>query len=494
MGKVYLLGAGPGDEGLISVKAVKALEKCTAVMYDRLAGNFTLSYLNKDCKVFYCGKEPGSHYKTQDEINDMLVALAKEGHIVGRIKGGDPYVFGRGSEEALRLYNEGIDFEVIPGITSAISVLNYAGIPATHRKIAQSFHVFTGKSAKVLNINWNAAANLKGTLIFLMGLESIDEIISNLISNGMSKDTPCAVIREGTTSKQKKVTGTVSDISEKVKKAGFKSPCIIVMGEVVGFNEKLNWFEKKPLSGLNICVTRSKEQAVKTRERLYDLGAEVTEINSIEVVDTSWNLQSYIDKLEEYDYIVFTSVNGVSTFFERLKKLEVDIRKIKASFAAIGPATAEAIVDRGIIPLIVAEEFVAEALFEKMKEYIKRGDRILLPRSKASRSYLHDALKEYGCIVDEAHIYDIIEGNKPVEETFERVDIVLFTSPSTVKNMISMVGLDDIKKKTCIAIGPITSAELEKNGINHHVCKEYTIDGVIDKILELKEVVKCLQG
>lgn len=482
MSKVYLIGAGPGDEELISVKAVRALGKCTAVLYDRLAGGNLLGYLKEDCKIYYCGKEPGCHYKTQDEINDMLVALSREGHVVGRIKGGDPYIFGRGSEEALRLYEEEIEFEVIPGITSAVSVLNYAGIPATHRKIAQSLHIYTGKSAEKLDIDWGTVAKLKGTLVFLMGLENLSNISEGLIQNGKSEDTPCAVIMRGTTSKQKKVTGTLKDISKKVKEAGLKSPCVIVTGEVVNFNEKLNWYEKKPLSGYNICVTRSKEQAAEMKQKLLDLGAEVTEINTIKIKNTSFELDKFGENISNYDYIVLTSVNGANIFFDYLKDKGYDVRKIKAVFAAIGPATADAIRIRGIMPEIIAEKFVAESLFESMEKVIKEGDRILLPRSKESRPYLNKALKDKGCIVDEAPIYEVVEGTLLNKDAFKDVDIVLFTSPSTVKNLLSMVGLDEIKTKRCIAIGPITAKELQNNGIEVDVCDEYTTDGIIKKL------------
>ncbi len=483
MSKVYLIGAGPGDEELITLKAVRKLKQCTAVMYDRLAGPGILKYLNENCKIFYCGKEPGCHYKTQDEINNMLVELAKEGHIVGRIKGGDPYIFGRGGEEALRLIDEEIDFETIPGITSPISVLNYAGIPVTHRKIAQSFHVFTGKSAEKLNINWKAAAGVGGTLIFLMGFESLGVISKKLIENGMEDNVPCAVVMRGTTSKQKKVVGTLKNIEEKALKAELHSPCIIVVGQVVDFNDKLNWYEKKHLFGQNICITRTKEQSKEIREKLIDLGAQVTEINSIKIKNTNERLNEYIDKLSLYDYIVFTSVNGVNSFFDYLNNRDYDIRNLKAIFAAIGPATEKAIKYRGIVPKIIADEFVAESLFEKMKEFIKPGDKILLPRAKNARPYLVNALREMGCTLDECHIYETVVGDIPNKQCFEDVDTVIFTSPSTVKNMLELVGLDNIKQKRVIAIGPITGNELNKQNINYEICDEYTTEGIIKKLI-----------
>ena len=239
MSKAYIIGTGPGDEELLTLKAKRVLGECTAVLYDRLVSNNILNYLNDDCEIYYCGKEPGAHYKTQEEINEMIVKLAKEGHIVGRVKGGDPYVFGRGGEEVLALQKEGIEFEVIPGVTSPIAVLNYAGIPITHRGLAQSFHIVTGMSAKTLNVNFEALAKENGTLVFMMGLANIDHIVSELIKYGKDKDTKAAVVMRGTSSKQRKVIGTLEDISKKAKDAKLKSPCIIVIGEVVSLEDKL---------------------------------------------------------------------------------------------------------------------------------------------------------------------------------------------------------------------------------------------------------------
>ncbi|AUN02528.1 uroporphyrinogen-III C-methyltransferase [Clostridium botulinum] len=485
MSKVYLIGAGPGDEELITLKAIRALKKCTAVMYDRLANGELLKYLAPNCEIYYCGKEPGCHYKSQDEINKMLVKLAKEGHIVGRIKGGDPYVFGRGGEEALDILEENIEFEVIPGVTSPVSVLNYAGIPITHRGISRGFHIFTAMTKDKLDIDWKSVVNIGGTLVFLMGLGRLELITKGLIENGMDKEGKVAVVMKGTTSKQKKVIGNLENIVEKVKEAKLESPVIIVVGEVVSFSDKLNWYEKKPLFGRNICITRTKEQAKELKVQLLDLGAEVTEINSIEIENAEENLKPYLNRLKEYDYIALTSVNAVKIFFDYLIKENIDIRNINAKFAAIGPATSEAIRMRGIMLSIKSKHFVAESLFEEMKKHIQRGDKILVPRSKDARPFLVDALKEEGCIVDEVHIYETLCGKCTHTERFENADTVLFTSPSTVKNMISMVGIDSIKEKNIIAIGPITAAELDKNNIECSSCDEYSINGIIDKLLDL---------
>lgn len=486
MSKVYLIGGGPGSEDLITLRAIKTLKKCTAIMYDRLSGESILKYVNKDAVIYYCGKEPGCHYKTQDEINAMLIALAKEGHIVGRIKGGDPYIFGRGGEEALSLLEENIPFEVIPGITSPVSVLNYGGIPVTHRKIAQSFHVFTGKSVDKLNLDFSVIAKLKGTLIFMMSFENLGRIANELIINGMDINTPAAVVMRGTTSKQKKAVGTIENIYEIAKEKNLSNPAIIVVGEVVNFHDKLNWFEKKPLFGRNVCITRTKEQSEEISETLKELGAEVTEINSIKISETIEKLSPFLAQLDSYKYIVITSVNAANIFFNALIKNNIDIRKLKGDFVTIGPASDKAVRERGIIPLLTAKEYVSEKLFDVMEPILEKGDKILLPRSMNGRPQLVELLTKAGCEVDDCHLYKTILGDNNNLGQFKEVDTVIFTSPSTVKNMITLVGIDEIKSKNVISIGPITSQELDKNNISYEQCDESSNDGIIKKLLEVR--------
>ncbi|MCD2345681.1 uroporphyrinogen-III C-methyltransferase [Clostridium guangxiense] len=485
MGKVYLIGAGPGDEELITLKAVRKLKECTAVLYDRLVGNNILNYVSEGCEVYYCGKEPGAHYKTQEEINKILVKLAKEGHIVGRVKGGDPYVFGRGGEEASELVKENIPFEVIPGITSAIAVLNYGGIPITQRGISQSFHVITGMSASGEKVNWQAVAKETGTLVFLMGLENLSKIVENLVYNGKNKSTPAAIIMRGTSSKQKKVVGILENIEVKSKRAELKSPCIIVVGEVVNFNESLNWYESQPLFGANICVTRSKKQASSIRYTLKDLGAEVTEINSIKFKSTTYNLKGYLSRLNHYNHIIFTSVNGVDFFFEYLKEQNYDIRNLKAKFSVVGKATSKALKEKGVMPLKVAEKFQAEGLFEIIKPILKPGEKVLMPSSSKARNYLAQEISKLSLEVDKVNIYETIVGEVKNTRAFDETDIVLFTSPSTVRNMIELVGIEKIKEKISIAIGPITLDVLKENNIGAVLCQEHSEKGLVEKIQEV---------
>lgn len=487
MSKVYIIGTGPGDEELLTLKAVKALKECTAVLYDRLVSNNILNYLNEKCEIYYCGKEPGAHSKTQEEINDLLVELAKKGHVVGRIKGGDPYVFGRGGEEVLALKEENIPFEVIPGVTSPIAVLNYAGIPITHRKLAQSFHIVTGKSAQDLNVNFKALAIEEGTLVFMMGLSNLDNIVSELVKNGKSQSTPCGVVMRGTSAKQKKVIGTLENISQKVKEANLKSPCIIVVGEVVNLSDDLNWYENKPLFGRNICITRSRRQSENLKNKLVELGAEVTSFNSIEIKSSADNLEGYISKLENYDHIVFTSANSVEIFFDYLIEKEYDIRRIKAKISAIGAATANVLKKRGIICFAKAREFVGEGLVSILKPHLKENETLLLPCSAKSRKYIYEELSNSGVNVEKVYIYDTVCGSVVNKRSFEEVDIVFFTSPSTVENMVEMLGIEEIKKKKIIAIGPKTNEPLMELGIEAKVCKEHSEEGFLKEIEMLIE-------
>lgn len=491
MSKAYIIGTGPGDEELLTVKAVESLKKCTAVLYDRLVSSNVLNYINDNCEVYYCGKEPGSHSKTQDEINELIVKLLDEGHVVGRIKGGDPYVFGRGGEEVLAVTQNNHEFEVIPAVTSPIAVLNYAGIPITHRGIAQSFHIVTGKSAEDSTVNFEALAKENGTLVFMMGLSNLSLIKENLIKFGKKEETACAIVMRGTTSKQKTVVGTLKDIEEKAKIAKLESPCIIVVGEVVTLRDNLNWYENKPLFGANICITRTKEQATVLKKNFRKLGAEVTEINSIKIKPTLENIKPYLEKLKDYEHIVFTSVNGVNNFFDALIKEKYDVRQLKAKFSVIGKATDVALTKRGIIPFLVARSFIAEGLFDDLKSKLKKGEKVLIPASSMARDFLYESIIEMGLEVDRVNVYDTICGDLKNVNAFSPVDMVLYTSPSTVQNMIKIIGIDRLKEKHSIAMGPKTNEELIKNGIKDaYVCKMHHGDSFLMEVQKLWEKIK----
>lgn len=485
MGKVYIIGAGPYDEELITLKAVRILKKCDVVLYDRLINKGLLKYLRDDCRVYYCGKENGNHFKTQEEINEMMVRFAMSGYTVGRIKGGDPFVFGRGSEEALILSEKGIPFEVVPGISSALAVPCYAGIPLTHRMLSQSFHVFTGRSARKLLYDWKVVAKLTGTLVFLMGMENLEEIVFNLLSNGMDPKKPCAVISRGTSGRQKTIACVLENVPKILGNDKILAPAIFIVGEVVSLREVLNWYESKPLFGRRICITRPKEQSVQFKEKLMDLGAEVLEVNAIRIRKMEDNLKEYIDKLDTYDFIIFTSTNGVENFFAFLVKSEYDLRRIKAKFACIGEKTYKALKNKCIIAECLADEYISEALFEKLRPELKKGTKVLIPQAREARRYLTEMLSKEGCQVDEVSLYEVLTED-PVEIDLSDVDYFTFASPSSVKSFVELYGTEVLKKGKIVAIGPVTADKLKEYKLKAEVAAEYTTDGIIKKILALE--------
>ena len=487
MGKVYIIGTGPGDEELLTLKAVDALKKCDVVLCDKLVSNNILNYLRPDCEIYYCGKEPGAQFESQEEINNNLIKLSKKGKTVGRIKGGDPYVFGRGEEEVLALKELNIDFEVISGVTSPIAVLNYAGIPITNKKMAQSFHVVTGMSSKESKINFKALAKEEGTLIFMMGLSNLGNIIGELVENGKDINTPAAVIMKGTCSKQRKVVGNLENIEQKVLKAKLKSPCIIVIGEVVRLNKELSWYENKPLFGVNICIARAKNQSSNLRKRLSEMGADVMEVNTIKIEDNSERLKKYLSRLEDYNHILFISAEEVNLFFDYLVREKYDIRRIKAKISVAGKAARSALEARGIQPFTMAKEFMPESLFKAIKHHISPDDVVLIPCSDKSKNTLKEQLEEANVLVDRVNIYDNVVEDFPNPKIFEDVDIILFTSAIAVKIMIQIIGLDKLKKKKCIAITSQAEKILMENEINPLVIEERSEEGLLKEIAEIRK-------
>jgi uroporphyrinogen III methyltransferase/synthase len=353
-GKVYLVGAGPGNYKLITLRGLEAIKKADVILYDRLANPKLLKYAGKDAQLIYVGKAPNAHTYTQEEISKLILNKALEGKVVARLKGGDPFVFGRGGEEASLLAENGIEFEIVPGITSAISVPAYSGIPVTHRNVSSSFHVITGHedpTKEDKSLDYEVLAKLKGTLIFLMGIKNIGDICNKLISNGQSPDRPVAVIRRGTTVEQRILKGTLKDIANRVKENNFKNPAIIIVGEVVNLADTLSWFDKKPLFGKKVLVTRTRQQASKLSEKIEELGGEAIEFPTIEIIENDKydDMDRAINEIGKYRWIIFTSANGVKFFFKRLRELGSDVRALyNAMLCAIGPATAKALEDMGL--------------------------------------------------------------------------------------------------------------------------------------------------
>ncbi len=498
-GKVYLVGAGPGDPGLITVKGLSCIQKADVIIYDYLASPTLLKYVSPDADAIYVGKKGGDHTLSQDGINALIVEKAKTGATVTRLKGGDPYIFGRGGEEAEVLVENNIPFEVVPGVTSAVAAPAYAGIPLTHRDFTSTLAFITGHedpAKEESSIHWEHLAKGIGTLVFFMGVKNLPNIVARLTENSMAEDTPVALVRWGTTTEQVTVSGTLENIVERVRAAGMKAPAIIVVGKVVGLRERLGWFEHRPLLGKRIIVTRAREQASDLVEKLTDLGAHCIECPTIKVVPPNdWSLlDEAIRNLADYDWIVFTSVNGVRFFFDRLFETGFDARAFGGlRTAAIGPATAGRLFDFGIRTDIIPETFRAESVVAAFEKEEIAGKKVLLPRAAEARPVLPVELRKMGAAVDEIITYHTdpdTSGRETLLRELEagRVDLVTFTSSSTVRNFKSLLPEDEdlaglMKGVTVACIGPITAETAQELGFDVHlVAKTYTIDGLCSEI------------
>lgn len=513
LGKVFLIGAGPGDPGLMTVKGLECIKDSDVVLYDRLVNKRLISYAREDAEIIYVGKSPEQHTFTQKEISSLLLEKAREGKTVARIKGGDPFVFGRGGEEAQYLAENGIPFEIVPGVTSAVAVPAYAGIPVTDRRYASSFAVITGnedpqknksKCYKNASLDKNGYTGLGSdifanvdTLIFLMGMSNLPFIVEELILSGRSPKTPVALIQWGSTAKQRTLCGNLLDIVEKAKAANFTNPAVIVVGQVVKLREQLNWFEKKPLFGKRILVTRSRHQASKLSKAIEELGGEPVEFPVIKIAPPKdyTPLDRAIEHLKFYNWIIFTSENGVKSFWERLKKKGKDVRELYGiKICAIGPKTADALKKRGIKTDYIPEEYRAEKVVEGLKDKICAGQKVLLPRADIARQVLPESLEKMGIKVHEVQAYRTIQGEGSADYIKNLlisglINMVTFTSSSTVRNFINMLSVKDIETLlsgvTVACIGPVTAATAREYGIQVDVeAKEYTINGMIDAILK----------
>lgn len=496
---VYLVGAGPGDPRLITVKGLECIKKADVIIYDYLVNIDLLKVARPDAEFIYVGKQGGAHTMEQDDINKLIVKKAMEDKIVTRLKGGDPYIFGRGGEEAIVLYENRIPFEVVPGITAAIATPNYAGIPVTHRDFTSTFGLITGHEDPTKDessIDWAKISTGIGTLAFYMGIKNLPYITEQLMKYGRSKDTPVAVIRWGTTPQQKTVIGTLSTIVEKTR--NIKPPAITIVGEVVKLRDQLNWFESKPLFGKTIVVTRSREQASEFADQLYEYGAQVIEFPTIEITkpDTIQSLDEAINNIHSYNWLVFTSVNGVDAFFQRLFELGKDIRDLKGiKVCAIGPATEDAIQKYYIKVDCRPPKFVAESVVDELKKVTAiKGERFLLPRADIARSFLPEELQKLGGKVTDLVAYKTIMAHPRNINLVDKirngeVHIVTFTSSSTVRNFVEIIGKKDLMALNghvqYASIGPITTQTAEEMGLRIAIkANEYTIPGLVSAILE----------
>jgi uroporphyrinogen III methyltransferase/synthase len=491
VGKVYLVGAGPGDPGLITVKGTECLRKAGVVVYDHLLDETLLECAAEGAERVYVGKSGARHEMEQDEINRLLVEKAKTGRTVVRLKGGDPFVLGRGGEEAEYLLQNGVPFEIVPGVTSAIAVPAYAGIPVTHRGLASSFAIITGHEdprKEVSSINWAHLARGVDTLVFLMGRANLSSIADKLIENGRPTDTPVAVIRDGTRPEQETVTGTLADIAEKAEKKGLRAPVIIVVGKVAALREKLRWFDNGPLFGKRVLVTRARHQASKLSQLLAESGAVPVELPAIRIEPANGELTMALRSLHDYDWVILTSVNGVEAFFRALRGLQLDARALGGvKVGAIGPATAQALESRGVAPDFIPGEFSAEGILKGLKMQAMCGMRFLLPRADIADTELVDGLRKLGATVQEVAAYRTVPATESVEKTRRLldsggIDVITFASSSTVSNLASALGDDraGIEKVKIACIGPKTAETARKLGFSVDIeATEYTIPGLV---------------
>ena len=503
-GKVYLVGAGPGDPGLLTIRGKEVLEKAEVVIFDYLANEELLNFAPPGAERIYVGKKGGSHTLGQEAINALLVEKGRE-NVVVRLKGGDPFIFGRGGEEAQALVKNGIAFEVVPGISAASAVPAYAGIPLSHRDFTATIAFITGheradKDQGKSKIAWDKISTGAGTLVFFMGVKNLPEICRNLVKYGRSADSPVALIRWGATPMQQTVTGTLCDIVHKVKEANLQPPAIIIVGEVVKCRDELNWFERRPLFGRMIVITRAREQASGFRAELEELGAKCIEFPTIAIAPPpSWDpLDGAIRNLSQYDWTIFTSVNGVRFFMERLLAAGRDARDLKGvRLAAIGPKTAEALESVALHPDLVPSEYRAEAILDSLSEHSVRAKRFLMPRALAAREVLPEKLRERGALVDIVPAYQTVLPEQDAHKirtllTNCEIDCLTFTSSSTVSNFFALIGNEDLQRcrdRMAVAcIGPVTAETAAKFGLETSIMpSEYTIRGLVGSIVSYFE-------
>ncbi len=494
VGIVYLVGAGPGDPELLTLRGAALLKQAEVVVYDALASPALLGLAAENAEIIYAGKRSHKHYLRQDETNRLLVKLGKSKRVV-RLKGGDPYMFGRGGEEVEALAAAGVPFEVVPGITSALAAPAYAGIPLTHRAYASQVTIVTGQRREDAapgqdGINYRALAEGGGTLVFLMGMENLLGLVRGLINAGLSEMTPAAVVQWGTTGRQRQARGTLSDIARKVEEQGLGAPAIIVVGGVVGLSPLLNWFEKQPLFGARIVITRSRRRASELAVKLKRLGAWVVEYPTIAIRPLK-KKKNLCGKLTGCDWLVLTSAEGVEVFFAWLRAEEVDCRILSGiKVCAIGPGTAGALEKYGIRADLVPSVFQAEGILKALPAV--RGRRIILARSRQARTLLYDRLKKAGALVEELPLYEtgLDSGDREMLLSYLRtseVDYVTFTSSSTVENLLSSLAAGAkpaLAKARLASIGPITGATMKKWGLKVAVsAKRSTLDGLVDAMV-----------
>ncbi|MDY3250878.1 MAG: uroporphyrinogen-III C-methyltransferase [Candidatus Choladocola sp.] len=496
-GRVWLVGAGPSDPGLFTIKGKEVLEQADVVVYDALAGQSIRNMIPEDAEAIDVGKRSSHHTMVQEKINELLVEKAREGKRVVRLKGGDPFLFGRGGEELELLVKEGIPYEIVPGVTSALAVPAYQGIPVTHRDYCSSVHLITGhkRAGKAYDIDFEALVRTKGTLVFLMGVASLGDICHGLLAGGMDPDRPAALLMQGTTAAQDRVVATVSTLEEAVSLHGAKTPAIIVVGDVCRLAEQFSWYEKLPLGGVKVLLTRPKELISETARKLRQKGAEVLELPAIRTVPRKDNtaLVQALEHLQTYHWVVFTSPTGVRIFFDEMKKKRMDLRRLAGvKIASIGSGTCRELEKYGLYSDLVPEIFDGEHLGMALATVCTTGERILIPRAAEGNQELISLLLEKTPYVDDVPTYDTVYESGRFDDVRAElengnVDYVIFTSASTVRGFAAAVGDTDFTKIRAVCIGRQTKAAADAFGMQTWMAEQPSIDSLTERLIQVQK-------
>ncbi|MGZ5348045.1 MAG: uroporphyrinogen-III C-methyltransferase [Solirubrobacterales bacterium] len=491
-GIAYLVGAGPGDPGLMTARALELLVAADVVVHDRLIPDGALEVARPEAELVYVGKEPGRPSTPQEQINELLIKHARAGKLVVRLKGGDPFVFGRGGEEAEALAAAGIPFEVVPGVSAGVAAPAYAGIPVTHREEASAVAFVTGHEDPAkpeTSLDYEALARFPGTLVFYMGVKSLPRISERLIAAGRDASEPAAVIERGTLPGQRVVSAPLERIGAEAAAAGIKPPALTVVGHVAARREQIAWLERRPLHGVKVVITRARAQASELSRRLEALGAEAIELPAIRIVPRtdSAELSRAVESIHAYALVCLTSPNGVRLLFEAMAEQGRDARALaNAQVAAIGPGTARALAEHGIAADVVPERYVAESLVESLAELPLEGKPVLIARAVEARDVLPDALRERGAEVDVVALYETV-AEQPSEEEIEAAqsaDFITFTSSSTVKNLVEALGERLPRGARVVSIGPVTSDAAREAGLEVAVeAERHDIEGLVAALL-----------
>lgn len=493
-GKVWLVGAGPGDIGLLTLKGRDVIKSADTIVFDSLIGPAILSLIPEKTKLINVGKRASNHTMSQEDINKTLVKEAKKGGNIVRLKGGDPFLFGRGGEEIKYLRENNIPFEEIPGVTSSIAVPAYNGVPVTHRDYASSVHIITGhrKKGEEYDIDFKSLVNINGTLVFLMGVSALSSIMKSLINAGMDKDMPAGIFQKGCTGRQKKIVATISTLENEVKKYGILTPAIIVVGKVCLLNDEISWYEKLPLFGKKIIITRPESSDTKLNDKLRELGAEVIPIPTIKTVPYEENKRIYksLENIEKYSWIIFTSPFGAKNFFKEMKNKKLDIRMLSSiKFAVTGEGTAKVLENIGIIPDFLPSVYDGEHLGKELVKMLSKDDKILIPRAEKGGMELIEWLSKSGAYIDDIGTYkteyvksEIFDYKKLFADG---IDTVVFTSSSTVKGfMKNMDGIDN-KSFKAACIGKQTENTAKEFGMKTYRANKATIESLLKLVINL---------